>query len=380
MTKTKRQLRAEAVERLKNHDPKMTFISDMLGDELRAILTSQGLSNLDVRNALIDLLTDDELPEGDVLDKNTVREIIERNFNRVAIVDDGTGKPIEWRDDLVCSVGFDFSAITDEIADMIERDYVPRWRFDELADAYEKMADLSANQAAELNAMTAERDEWKAKAEQSERAMNEAAGKWAKADADNCELRKMLLLDDGTVEDYTERADPLTALAHQKQLAEEWRERCHAAEAECAEWKAKADKLAERMDKREDTMRRLAKLVDVTPEAEYSYNGDPQSVVDGGDFGELATLVFGAVRRLMSERDEWKAKAEGSSKVRAGSSNLEWLYEHDMELAGYEHQHDERLKAFEIAYRTQLDRLTEQNNQQARIIENLAAALARSTE
>jgi len=29
------------------------------------------------------------------------------------------------------------------------------------------------------------------------------------------------------------------------------------------------------------------------------------------------------------ESDEWKAKAEGSSKVRIGQSNLEWLLEHD---------------------------------------------------
>lgn len=84
-----------------------------------------------------------------------------------------------------------------------------------------------------IDELTAERDEWKAKAESAERAMNHAAGKWAKSCADNSELRKMLMLDDGTVEDYTERVDPLTALAHQKQLAEEWRDRCHNAEALC---------------------------------------------------------------------------------------------------------------------------------------------------
>ena len=76
--------------------------------------------------------------------------------------------------------------------------------------------------------------------------MNVAAGKWAKADEESRELRKMLALDDGTIEEYTERADPSTALAYQKQLAEEWRDRCHNAEAWCDkleserdEWKAK---------------------------------------------------------------------------------------------------------------------------------------------
>lgn len=94
-----------------------------------------------------------------------------------------------------------------------------------------------------IERLIAERDEWKAKAEEAGRAMNAAAGLWAKADAENRELRKMLLLDDGTVEEYTERANPLTALAYQKQLAEEWRDRCHNAEALCDKLEAERDEL-----------------------------------------------------------------------------------------------------------------------------------------
>lgn len=92
--------------------------------------------------------------------------------------------------------------------------------------------------ADELNA---ERDKWKAKVEEAGRAMNAAVGLWAKADAENRELHKMLMLDDGTVEEYAERADPLTALAYQKQLAEEWRDRCHNAEALCDRLNAKLE-------------------------------------------------------------------------------------------------------------------------------------------
>jgi chorismate mutase len=86
------------------------------------------------------------------------------------------------------------------LADMVERDYVRRDDYDFMADALKYMK----AERDELKAMNdrlqvaldavegcderclkleAERDEWKAKAEQAERAMNVAAGKWAKADA-----------------------------------------------------------------------------------------------------------------------------------------------------------------------------------------------------
>ena len=42
-----------------------------------------------------------------------VRESIERNFSKVAVLDDG--KPVEWRDDWVCKVGIDYKSITDEL-------------------------------------------------------------------------------------------------------------------------------------------------------------------------------------------------------------------------------------------------------------------------
>lgn len=42
-----------------------------------------------------------------------VREAIERNFNKVAVLDDG--KPVEWRNDWVCKIGIDYKAITEEL-------------------------------------------------------------------------------------------------------------------------------------------------------------------------------------------------------------------------------------------------------------------------
>jgi hypothetical protein len=67
------------------------------------------------------------------------------------------------------------------LADMIERDYVRREKLDAEMRAFEKLQSVKEE-------IIAERDEWKAKAEQAERAMNKAAGKWAKAD---CELKEV---------------------------------------------------------------------------------------------------------------------------------------------------------------------------------------------
>ena len=120
-----------------------------------------------------------------------------------------------------------------DMFDCEEREYAPEWDGHTPDDAIVRIAELGS-----------ECDKWKAKAEEAGRAMNAAAGLWAKADAENRELRKMLLFDDGTVEEYTERADPLTALAYQKQLAEEWRDRCHNAEALCDKLEAERDELS----------------------------------------------------------------------------------------------------------------------------------------
>ena len=47
------------------------------------------------------------------IERDTVQDIIERHFGKVAVLDDGG--PIEWRDDWVCKVGIDYKAIADEL-------------------------------------------------------------------------------------------------------------------------------------------------------------------------------------------------------------------------------------------------------------------------
>jgi len=51
--------------------------------------------------------------QADGVNPESIREIIERNFGKVAVLDDG--KPVEWRDDWVCKVGINYKAIADEL-------------------------------------------------------------------------------------------------------------------------------------------------------------------------------------------------------------------------------------------------------------------------
>lgn len=48
-----------------------------------------------------------------------VREAIERNFGKVAVLDDGG--PVEWRDDWVCNIRINYKAIADELNARAER-------------------------------------------------------------------------------------------------------------------------------------------------------------------------------------------------------------------------------------------------------------------
>ena len=57
--------------------------------------------------------------ERGTLTAEQVREAIERNFGKVAVLDDGG--PVEWRDDWVCKVGINYKAIADELNVRAER-------------------------------------------------------------------------------------------------------------------------------------------------------------------------------------------------------------------------------------------------------------------
>ncbi len=81
-------------------------------------------------------------------------------------------------------------------------------------------------------------------------ALNEVAGKWAKADAENRELKKMLLIDDGTVEDYTERLDLQAALDRQKALTDEFHEGWSEYRKACLELEEENDRLKREISER----------------------------------------------------------------------------------------------------------------------------------
>ena len=104
MTKTKRQLRAEAVERLRNTP--CAWGGDYIGAIL-GIKYNHSIDRNKIKNALIDLLTDDDVPEGDAV----------RELRLWAECDQSHEDPehvlVERR-------------IMAELADMIERDYVRR--------------------------------------------------------------------------------------------------------------------------------------------------------------------------------------------------------------------------------------------------------------
>lgn len=215
-----------------------------------------------------------------------------------------------------------------------ERDALQR-KLEILKEHGVEIVDAVAGGYEVYNEAIRERDKWKAKAEEAERAMNAAAGKWAKADAENRELRKMLVLDDGTVEDYTERADPLTALAHQKQLAEEWRDRCHNAEALCEKIEAERDELQKELDianvmlvgkpdcdicDRTTLLEEIEgltaesdeltdKIGEITDEASELMKKQPYTFDVHDVSGSLRT-VGRYIDELTAERDEWKRKAK----------------------------------------------------------------------
>lgn len=268
MTKSKRQLRAEAVERLRNMDDWCDG-TKVGADYIKALLWDlRVIDEEHVRDALIDLLTDDEPPEGGEM-SGTLRETPEFAENPQKSARNGKND--------------DFNDTREKLLMDIQQESYMFYTTNGEGPCAESVPWSSVLRWLDRQAAITERDAF---------------------------MRGRASLDDEFAELTAERNGLASDLYAEHALVVQLQSDVERLQAERDEWKAKTDKLTERMDKRENTMRRLARLIDVTPEAEYSYNGDPQSVVDGGDFGEIATLVFGAVRRLMSERDEWKAKAE----------------------------------------------------------------------
>ena len=191
---TKRKLRAEAVENLKAN-------SDWAWHDLADFFKASGLMDSpyntpyrELRAALIDLLEDDELPEGDAV--SILRRAADSDTPMVSLCDRFDAAPL---------LPSEHSRVFGQLADMVERDYVSREYLDEVCSEADYREGLLHESIDDLEA---ERDEWKAKAEQAmesyadakdardtwmanylqaERAMNKAAGKWARADARSAE-------------------------------------------------------------------------------------------------------------------------------------------------------------------------------------------------
>lgn len=193
MTKTKKQLRAEAVERLDSMrldtGSAVKRIATVLGVEWNPDNVPASVGAL--HNMLRYLLVDDELPEGDA--PSEFAEILMSLAADCSCMGDGIVRHFEPKD---------VQNDVDALMRVVERDYVSR----EVYDSLKKLStDSDAWLKRKVDELTAERDEWKAKAEQAmesyadvkdardtwmsnylqaERAMNKAAGKWARADAE----------------------------------------------------------------------------------------------------------------------------------------------------------------------------------------------------
>lgn len=132
MTKTKRQLRAEAVERLKRE----------LDDELVA-KGYKAKAEIPLKE-LIDLLTDEEPPEGDALE-------LLRDYSEKMRYDYDEEHDVFEPDERLFE-------LCGHVADMMERDYVLRCTYDAMCQDCDRLQDR-------LDDCRRERDEWKAKAE-----------------------------------------------------------------------------------------------------------------------------------------------------------------------------------------------------------------------
>lgn len=109
-----------------------------------------------------------ELPEGDA--PSEFAEILMALAADCSCMGDGIVRHFEPKD---------VQGDVDALMRVVERDYVRR-------AVYDSLKELTTNSdkwlKGKLEEARAERDEWKAKAEQAERAMNKAAGNWCKAD------------------------------------------------------------------------------------------------------------------------------------------------------------------------------------------------------
>lgn len=264
MTKTKRQLRAEAVERLSS------WPVDAKAGPLLDTVLGKAYDPYDYEKnlvALIDLLTDDDPPEGDAV-------AILRKYANFWSASHATHTQ--------CDSNWEFTTMQ-ALADMVERDYVRQELYDEsveiseqivnereraraerdsLKRASERDADVMESLNVQLADMTAERDEWKAKAE------NQSAT-----------IDRMQDVIDGYVDQVTDL------------------------ESDVDEWKAKA--LANDDSRAENGVR--AESVDAN-DANTMQRESYRQYADLRERSETADCESDSRERLEAERDYWRTQ------------------------------------------------------------------------
>ena len=165
MTKDKRQLRAEAVERLRNMDEwcdgvrtGADFVKALLWD-----LRARAVSSETVRDALVDLLTDDELTNGPASETNGIQTdspLVDKlpEGDAVKLLREASGSDVSNLLLINTTSSYDAEEAYAKLADMVERDYVRR----EECEAWKKLAKQWEGMYDEV---LTERNEWQRIAE-----------------------------------------------------------------------------------------------------------------------------------------------------------------------------------------------------------------------
>ena len=369
MTKNKRQLRSEAVERLKMLDVKYAFAGDVFGAVL-GDYDDNGYNYEGEVAALIDFLRDDEPTNG--IDSET--NGIHATFPLIGDPPNGDALEImrslrgcvnmPMFKDTLCreTTTSNVIAALETLADMVERDYIRREDCEiteKLNEQAHEMNDALGRENTRLEGLVG-----KLESERDEKlSLLETAFKRCKElEAERDELqRKLEILKAHGVEIVDAVAGGFEVYNEAIRERDKWKTKCKTREFAYKQANAERKRYSEQIDGlRTERDEWKAKADDAQAYIDQCWS----EVIDGyeknttnleAEIDELRAERNEAIRamkaaqdameRARDERDEWKAKAEGSSKVRAGSSKraaaVERLRTLDAYTAGLESIVDE---------------------------------------
>ena len=264
MDKTKAQLRAEAVERLKMIH---AHIGMSYNELLDALIPGYPRNSQTIQQAIIDLLTDDEPTNGTADETNGTAP--DSPLGGKPPKGDATNEPHEGDAAyLLRKLSMDFKAdvykrdeceYIDSLADMVERDYVRREDYDAKCAEYSAMRDRAWG-------AEAERDEWKAV-------------------ADALEATKRDWLDGYYLNKLTKAEAERDEYFHYAEQNENLKRILQRVTAERDEWKDRASRVVA-----------VCELERIAAERDEAL--------------DIRDKALGDAATFKAERDEWKAKAE----------------------------------------------------------------------